>query len=185
MVIVVSLFFLTACGRSPDSQFYLLSPLPPQHHKVKSYKELRIGITQINSPAFTRKPEFIIHHSKNRVELDEFHRWAELLHNNIQEVIVANLMTLLPHALILNTPWDSKFNQSYQLRIDISQFEVDIYGHSVLRADYLIYNADGVSQKGTLYYHRKAPRTTVDALVASMNDNLNRLCVDIAKKLAF
>lgn len=177
------MFFLTACGRSPDSQFYLLSPLPPQH-KTKSYKDLRIGITQINTPSYTRKPEFIIHHSKNQVELEEFHRWAEQLHNNMQEVIVANLMSLLPQAVIINGPWDSKFNPSYQLRIDISQFEVDTLGNSVLRADYLIYSAEGVYHKETRYYHRKATQTNVGALVATMNDNLNRLCVDIAKKFA-
>lgn len=182
--VLLQIFFLVACSHSPESQFYVLNPLPPEKMHSNSYSHLRIGITQINSPSYTMKPEFMVHQSVNRIKLEEFHRWAESLDKNIQRVLEANLMSLLPGAAIINAPWDMKFVPNYQLRIDISQLEVNTNGHSTLRADYIIYSEAGVIKKGTLYYHQKVPHVTVETLVGSMNANLTHLSRDIARVFA-
>ncbi|WP_242604582.1 PqiC family protein [Legionella fairfieldensis] len=183
-VLLVMGLISTGCGRSPDSQFYVLNPIPLSSKTIKHYNQLRIGIVSITSPDYTLKPQVIIHCNAHQVKLEEFHRWAESLDKNIQRVIEANLITLLPGAAIATKPWDLLFKPNYQLQLNISQFDVDIDGNSILRADYLIYSANHLKRKGTLYYHLHVPHATIAALVTSMNANLTHLTQDLAKVFA-
>jgi uncharacterized lipoprotein YmbA len=182
-VVIIGLM-LGSCGRSPDSQFYVLNPIAPQYKMIKSYTHLRIGINEIHGPAYMNKPQLTIHCSAQEVKLEEYHRWVENLNQNTQNVIEANLATLLPGAAFVTAPWDINFKPRYQLQIDILQFAVDIRGNSRLRAEYLIYSNEQVKKKGLLSYHLKTSPPTVANLVASMNTNLNQLTRDLAKVLA-
>ncbi len=174
-------FILSSCGRSPDSEFYMLNPIPVQPKLAKSYRHLQIGVNEIQSPAYMSKPEFIIHCDSHHVKLEEYHRWVENLDRNTQRVIEANLSVLLPGAAIVNPDWDFKFKPTYQLQIDIAQFEVDIAGNSVFRANYYIYSGNKLIKKGTFCYHKKIQEVNVKNLVASMNANLNHFTQDLAK----
>nr|MBA2651186.1 membrane integrity-associated transporter subunit PqiC [Tatlockia sp.] len=175
---------LSSCGRSPDSQFYVLNPISPQSNKLKNYNHLRIGINRIHGPSYLAKPQLVIHCSAHEVKLEEYHRWVETLAHNTQRVIEANLTTLLPGAAFVSEPWDVNFKPQYQLQVDIVQFEVDIYGNSRLSADYLIYSENHLNSKGSLVYHQKVNPPIVANLVASMNMNLTHLTRDLGKVLA-
>lgn len=175
---------LSACGRSPESQFYVLNPISPQQNKLKAYNHLRIGINQIHSPAYMTKPQVMIHCSAQEVKLEEYHRWVENLAKNTQRVIEANLATLLPGAALVSEPWDVSFKPNYRLQVDISQFEVDNRGNSRLSAEYLIYSDNHLQKKGSLVYQRKVTPPTVANLVASMNTNLTLFTRDLAKVLS-
>lgn len=178
-ILLLSLM-LIACGRSTVSQFYVLNPIPFKLNHSKNYSHLRIGISEIDCPAYMCKPQFVMHHSSHRVALEEFHQWAGSLDKNIRRVIETNLSTLLPGAAIVMLPWNPKFKPNYQLQINISQFDVNMDGNSVLRADYFIYSDKQLIKKGTHYYHQKILNVTVEKLVESMNVNLTRLTKDIA-----
>lgn len=182
--LVVIVLLLGACGRSPNSQFYVLNPIAPQQKQAKAYNYLSIGLRDIHGPAYLSKPEVMIHCSAQEVNLEQFHRWVENLDKNTKRVIKANLITLLPGAAFVSEPWDFKLKPSYQLQIDILQFEVDSQGNSVLSANYLIYADSQLKRKGTLVYRRKASNVTVANLVASMNANLNQFSRDLAKVFA-
>lgn len=172
---------LEGCGRSPDSQFYVLSPISYKKRPLAYYSHLRIGIDEIHVPDYLSKPEFIVHTSAHQVKLDEYHRWVEDLDKNTKRVIAANLTMMLPGAALATSPWDIKYKPNYQLQIDMTQFEVDTAGNSILRAEYLIFSNDKLAKQGILYYHQKVPQVNVDALVRSMNQNLNQFTLDLAK----
>lgn len=181
IVIILFGLALLSCGRSKESDFYILNPLPPQQQKAANYA-IQIGLDEINLPHYTEKPQLMIHYSPYQVQLEEYHRWAESLDKNIGRVIEANLSTLLPGAVIESYPWNVKLKPNYHLQIDIFQFEIDYKGDSVLRAEYVIYHHDQLIKKYTVYYHLKLKDSpiTINALVKSMNTNLNHLTLDIA-----
>jgi uncharacterized lipoprotein YmbA len=181
---VVAGSILSACGRSPDSQFYTLNPISHQQKPLKVCKRLSLGIHEIQGPSYLSKPEVMIQQFAQAVKLEEYHRWVDNLKNNTRTVIAANLTTLLPGAVFVSEPWDSKFKPKYQLQIDILQFVVDIQGNSQLAVDYLLYNDSQRKLNGTLVYHQKVPQAKVANLVASMNANLNQFTRDLAKVLA-
>lgn len=179
LILVISLLLL-ACGRSKDSQFYVLNPIPPYKEKVH-YTPIQIGIDEISIPAYLDKPQLMIYHAINQMSLEEYHQWAESSDKNIKRVIETNLSTLLPGAIVENSPWDIKFKPNFHLQIDISEFTININGNSVLRAKYLIYSEEQLIKKEDVYYYIKLPIVTVDNLVRSMNTNLTHLSEDIAR----
>lgn len=184
IVFVFLSVILGGCGRSPDTHFYVLTPLPFHQHQTHHALPILIGIDEIHMPHYLSKPQFMIHTTKNRVELKELDQWAEGLDKNVRMVIEANLTTLLPKAVVTSRPWNVYFKPHYQLQIDIQEFDVDQQGNSVLRADYRIYKGDVLSRNGTLQYHEKISPATVDTLVVSMNANLAHLTHDLARQLS-
>lgn len=174
---------LVACARSPNTNFYVLNPLPHQAVFVKRFENMRIGIDEINIPGYLSKPQFMIYNAENRIEFKEFDQWAEDLDKNIRDVIQTNLSVLLPGSVVASRPWNVNFNPNYQLQVNILEFSVDTNGNSKLRVNYMIYYGDVLTKKGTLSYVKKVARVTVDSLVVSMNANLDNMTKDIAKAL--
>ena len=183
LVVVMGLMIL-ACGRSPEMQFYILNTLPLNKNITHRYHYLQIGIDEINIPAYLEKPQLMIHNSANEVTLEEYHQWAESLDKNIKRVVETNLSTLLPGAVVENSPWDIKFKPNYHLQIDISQFTIDFKGNSILRAEYIIYFEKEIIKKQDVYYCIKLTNVTIENLVGSMNANLTHLTRDIARTFA-
>ena len=181
IIILASGLTLCACGRSKEAQFYMLNPLPPQIVSASHYTYLKIGIDAITTPTFTDKPQLMIYNGLNRVQLEEFHQWAESLDKNIKRVIKTNLNTLIPGVVLEDAPWSLKFTPDYNLQINISEFKIDINGNSNLYANYIIFYKGQIIKKYERFYHVKVSDVTVENLIQSMNSNLNRLSQDIAK----
>ncbi len=123
----------------------------------------------------------MIHCTPHRLKLEEDHQWAEDLDKNISRVIMTNLNTMIPEAIVENSPWEFNFKPQYTLQINIAEFEIDINGNSVLRATYMIYQNNKIIKKRQVYYKIKVPVINIDSLVNSMNINLKSLTADITK----
>jgi len=183
-LILLSVLVLAACGRSKAVQFYILNPLPLPAHSSGKYQHLQIGIDSIETPAYVEKPQIMLYLGRQQVSMEEYHQWAESLDKTIKRVVATNLSTLLPGSVVQNSPWDIQFKPAWHLQITISQFKIDALGNSDLRASYLIYEQERLVVKKERFYHIKTSDLSMDALVSSMNDNLNRLTRDIAHTFA-
>lgn len=181
-VVSVLSLILVSCARSPNPQFYVLQPLP-YTEKGASRHHMRIGINDVNLPAYLSKSSIVVHTAPHEVVLKDFHQWAGALKDNVQRVIMTNLETLIPGAAIASFPWDSHFQPDYQLQINILQFDIYQSGMSVLRVNYLVYSQNQLYKRGVLYYSTKVPVVNVATLVASMNTNLTRFTRDLVKVL--
>lgn len=177
------IMILAACGRSQDTTFYVLNPIPPVNVAKKQYAQLQLGIEEINLPAWLDKPQLMIHTKNNEVSIEEYHQWAESADKNIKQVITTNLSTLLPGAIIKNAPLDVTFKPAWLLHITIDEVTIDNQGNSSLRANYLIYYQEKVLKKQAIYYHATTAKPNVEQLVRSINAHLNHLTTDIAKTL--
>jgi uncharacterized lipoprotein YmbA len=169
-----------ACGRSKEALFYVLNPLPPLKDSKPSYKGLLIGIDEVSIPGYVERPQLMIHYTPYRMKLEEYHQWAEALGKNITRVVETDLSTLLPGAIVESSPWTIAFRPNYHLQMEISQLDIDIYGNSSLRGEYLIYQEEKLIKKRDIYYHRKIPLVNIETLVSSVNANLSCLTQDIA-----
>jgi uncharacterized lipoprotein YmbA len=172
---------LAACGRSKAITFYVLNPIPPSMVHKNPNPNLRIGINTIQTPDYIQKNEIMIHCTPQKLKLEEDYQWAEDLNKNISRVIMANLNTMIPEAVFENSPWNSDFKPKYTLQINITEFEIDISGNSILRAAYLIYRNDEIVLKRQVFYKTNVPMINMDSLVNSMNINIKKLTDDMAK----
>ncbi|HAZ7573560.1 TPA: membrane integrity-associated transporter subunit PqiC [Legionella pneumophila] len=181
VLILLIALTLCDCGRSKETQFYLLTPIPPQKNSRNFYNHLQIGVDEVSTPDYMKKPQLMIHQTPHHLTLEEFNQWAGALDKNITLVLTTNLSTLMPGVVVQASPWDNKFHPDYHLQVMISQFEIDIHGNSILRAEYLIYRKEELIHKGNAYYHIKVPLISIEALVQSMNTNLTHLTEEIAR----
>lgn len=183
IVILMLSVLLAACGKSRQPDFYILNPISAKVGAANRYTTLKIGIEAIRVPSFAEKPQLMIYDSDNRVQLDEYHQWVTSLDKNIKSVIKANFNTLLPGVAMEDAPWDLEFNPDYNVQIDIIDFKIDVRGNSSLRASYVLSSQGNVIKKYARSYHLKIPVVTVEALVKSMNTNLNAFSRDMARSL--
>lgn len=181
LLILLIVLTLCDCGRSKETQFYLLTPIPLQKNSRNSFNHLQIGVDGVSTPDYMKKPQLMIHQTPHHVTLEEFNQWAGALDKNITLVLATNLSTLMPGVVVQISPWDNKFHPDYHLQVMISQFEIDIHGNSILRAEYLIYRKEELIHKGNAYYHTKVPLISIETLVQSMNTNLTHLTEEIAR----
>lgn len=145
------------------------------------YQSLKIGLDEVNTPSYLDKPEIAININSHQMDLQENSQWAEELDKNIKRVIIANLTTMLPGAVVQGAPWEEHFTPNYHLQVTVTELIIDAAGNSSLRAEYLIYSDDHIIKKRDINYHLHTSPATVEALVKTINENLTHLSMDIAK----
>jgi uncharacterized lipoprotein YmbA len=180
ILVCLTSLILISCGRSKQTQFYILNPITLANKPTARYHHLLIGIDSIKTPAYLEKPQIMVYQTNQQVNMEEFNQWAESLDKTIKRIVATNLSTLLPGSIVENSPWNIQFKPTYHLQISLSLFKIDTQGNSDLRASYLIYHNDQLVTKQDRSYHLKAKVINLDAMIQSMNDNLTHLTRDIA-----
>ena len=179
--LILVCLLITACGRSEESKFYALNPIPYKAMKGGKFKNIPIAINAIEGPGYVQQPQLVVRQTPYRLKLEEYQRWAESLNTNIGRVLETNLNTLLPGAIVEVFPWDPKFRPKYSLQVNIIKFEVDSRGRGVLRANYIIYHQDKSLLKNSVSYQRTIKTVTYENIVASMNHLMTRFSRRIAR----
>ena len=132
--ISLNLFLITCvaaaaagCASSP-SRFYTLNSTATGDGAPAANYAVAVGPVSI--PALVDRPQFMVQVATNRVEVDEFNRWAEPLNDNIARVVAGDLAALLGTPQVATAPL-ANFNPAYRVTIDIQRFE-SVRGKSVL-----------------------------------------------------
>ena len=179
---LLCLILLTQCSKSAEPTYYTLTPHHLGANAPKNHHTVRIGIDMVTIPEYLDSPYLRIFTTTNQAQLLELHQWAGAVDVNIGRVIQTNISTYLPNAAIQMAPWDTEFYPDYHLRIDITQFNVDIEGNSILQAIYTIEkNKESVNQYQTTFYEKVAV-VTPSHVVVSMNNQLQKLTQHIAAR---
>jgi uncharacterized lipoprotein YmbA len=84
-----------------------------------------ISIGPVTLPATVDRPQMVVQTGPNQVWIDEFHRWASPLQNDIARVLVENIATLL------GTPRASAFPQSTYRQIYFDLYDFIAYTPNV------------------------------------------------------
>ena len=73
-------------------------------------------------PASVDRPEFVVQVAPNRVELDEFNRWAAPLDDGIARAVAGDLAVLLGTPDVAVAPL-ANFDPAYRVTINVQRFE--------------------------------------------------------------
>lgn len=122
-VSLLAVLMLTACSTTPPTHFYMLEALP--HTARANSQALAIGIVSITLPALLDRKQMVTRLHDNRVQLAEFHQWAEPLKDTLPRVIVKNLAELQPSYVFRAYPWSAYGNVDYRIIIDIDSFAAE------------------------------------------------------------
>jgi uncharacterized lipoprotein YmbA len=176
---VLGMLLSTGCGASAPAKFYTLvtgaasDGLPPATYGVV--------ISDVSVPSVVDRPQFVVQVAPNRVEIDEFNRWAAPLNETIADAVAADLSVRLGTPNVA-TALRVSFDPAYRVTIQVQRFD-SIPGEAVV--------LEAVWAVTTLSTGRTVSEKTVaresvqsddfDALAAAHSRALTKLTEEIAK----
>lgn len=118
---------LAGClGSSPESRFYVLSPMEAPQRAADPRAELSVPgiyLSAIDLPAYLLVPQIVSRSDTNSLELAEFDRWGEPLRDSFLRVVGINLGFLLPASQVTTFPWEQRGPGAYQVTIVVTRFD--------------------------------------------------------------
>jgi uncharacterized lipoprotein YmbA len=184
---------LAGCGSDKPTRLYVLNATAEQPTAMSS-QGLAIGVGPITLPKYLDRPQIVTGVSANQLSQANLDQWGGDLNDNMTRVLATNLSDLLGTQRISFYPWSNRAPLDFQVTMDVSKFETEADGATVLSVFWSIVNpADGT----VLEMHRSTYRDTgnsaanattgtaagtgsYDAAVAAMSRNLGLLSRDIA-----
>lgn len=179
---LLSIAFVAAaaagCASAP-ARFYTLASTASADGAPAARYAVLVG--PVSVPASVDRSEFVVQVAPNRVDVDEFNRWAAPLSDSIARAVAGDLAVLLGTSDVAVAPL-ANFNPAYRVTINVQRFD-SLQNESVLvDAVWAVHpTASGATRSG-----RTVARETVqgggafDALAAAHSRALATVSADIA-----
>lgn len=177
VAILLTAVAAAGCASAP-SRFYTLSSTATAKGQPAANYSVAIGPVTI--PATVDHPQFTVQVEPNRVELEEFNRWAEPLNQNIASVVAGDLAALLGTSQVAAGPL-ANFQPDYLVTIRIQRFD-SVPGQSALvEALWVVRkSAGGSTQNGHTLASEPVADASFDTLAAAHSRALAKVSSDIA-----
>ena len=123
----IALVVLAGCrSTTTPVEFYTLSPMPvvSETDKVAGLGDnIAVGVGPLQIPKIIDRPQIITRIGPNKVEVDEFHRWAGSVYEDFLRAVTMNLAALLQSGLVMAYPWEEYFEPDYRIYMEVHQFD--------------------------------------------------------------
>jgi len=181
-------FLLAACSSTPATQFYKLNSLPSGQQENPAAlpgMDIAIGVGPVELPEFLDRPQIVTRKSQNQLEISEFHRWAASLPRDFSRVVAKNISTLLPTDRVAVYPWEDTFSPTYQVKLDVEQFDGQLGGQVFLRVIWSVLGQEGANELVVRKTLIEEPVLTndYDGLVAAQSNALATLSREIVEEI--
>ena len=166
------------CRASAPSRFYTLDAVATADGAPAATYAVAVG--PVSVPASVDRPQFVVQVAPNRVELDEFNRWAGPLDDGVARAVAGNLATLLGTPRVTTGPL-ADFAPAYRVTIAVQRFDSIPGDAVVVETVWTVRNsADGATRSGRTVAREAVQGTSYDALAAAHSRALAKLSGDIA-----
>ncbi|HEX3345661.1 MAG TPA: PqiC family protein [Polyangiaceae bacterium] len=172
----------SACGSSPPSSFYALSPESgsAQPAPVRTIKLRRPGI-----PGYLDRPEIVKRVADHRLRVTDTDRWAAPLDEMLGRILAQDLEDRLTGSVVFTEDGAITADADVTLEVDVRRFDVDDRGQVELVAEIALEKGDAHTPAGTraVHLHVAPGDGTTSALVAAMSDVLGKLSDEVTGML--
>jgi uncharacterized lipoprotein YmbA len=165
------------CASAP-SRFYTLNATSTAGDAAAFGGAISVG--PVTVPSSVDRPEIVVQVSPNRVDVDEFNRWAAPLGDAIARTVAEDLSKILgtPHVAVFPL---AHFDSTYRVSIDVQRFDSTPGQAAVLQAVWVVHRmSDGESFSGRTDARETPDGPSYDALAAAHSRALAKLADDIA-----
>lgn len=184
-ILIGGLLALTGCAGSEPVHYYVLSASNEVPVRSAALRDVAIGVGPVEMPEYLDRPQIVTRTSQNALNMAEFDRWAESLKDNTIRVLAENLATLLPSQRVSVYPWKRTTPIDYQLMVQITRFDRQEQGESVLAARWRVLDSGGAELLAQTSTYREIPSgPEYAATVAAMNRNLEAFSRDVASRIS-
>jgi uncharacterized protein len=166
------------CSTSAPAQFYTLDPTASPNGAPLAHATVMVGPVSI--PAAVDRPQFVVEAAPNRVEVDEFNRWAAPLSDSIARAVAGDLVVQLGTPEVATAPL-ANFNPAYAVTIEVQRFDSIRGQAALLDAVWTVRRtADGETRSGRTTAREPVQGDGFEALAAAHSHALARMSSDIA-----
>jgi hypothetical protein len=172
-------------GRSQPTRFYLLqsiSGIPAEKTAAQKHEGMHIGVGPVTLPEYVDRPQIVTLVGPHELDLADFDQWSEPLKDSIPRILGENVSVLLATQHIYLYPWTGAANIDYQIEVDVTRFDAERDGTSVLNARWTILAGNSkeilVRKKSVITEESGGPG--YDALAAAESRLLEKLSREIA-----
>lgn len=173
-----SALLLAGCGTTAPSRFYTLDAAATADGAPPTYAS--VGVGPVSIPGAVDRPQLVLQVAPNRVELDEFNRWAAPLDDNIARAVAVDLTVLLGTPDVATMPLVN-FAPTHRVTIDVQRFD-SIQGEAaLLDAVWVVTRtAGGETRSGRTVARNAVEGPEVASLAAAHSRAIAKLSGDIA-----
>ena len=189
MFALISLL-LAGCGGSTQRvEFYTLNPLTGMHAKANTAaidQKLSIGVGPVEIPEILDRPQIVTRSGPNKLNVDEFHRWAGRLDQSVAGVLAENISLLLATDQVAVYPWQADFKPSYRVAMKIRYFEGQWGKDVLLEAIWSVSSQKSQqthTQRKSVINEPLSPEPDYEALVAAHSRAIAQLSREIVKEI--
>jgi uncharacterized protein len=137
----IALVAMTACGRTTQTRFYILSSSLPANSAPKETAvgpRPVVGLRPITLPEQLDRPEIVTRSGANTLALAEFDQWAAPLRDSFPRVLAEDLAVLIPADRVVLFPWAREAGVDYEVIVDVVQFDGALRSDATLVADWTV-----------------------------------------------
>jgi len=175
---VLALALVLGCGSTAPSRFYTLASTATGGGGPVVSTGVIVG--PVSVPAAVDRPEFVVQVAPNRVEVDEFNRWAGPLGEAIARTVANDLAALLGTPDVATAPF-ANFDPLYRVTINVQRFDSVQGEAALLEAVWAVREtAGGKTRSGRTVAREPLAGEGFDAIPAAHSRALAKLSADIA-----
>ncbi len=124
LILAAVLVLLNGCATTPPVEFYTLSPLnAAQTGSFRLPRHIALGVGPAVFPEFLDRPQIVTRTTRNRLDVDEFHRWGGSLQEDFSRILAQNLSRLLGTDRVYVYPSREPLDLTYRVALDVQQFD--------------------------------------------------------------
>ena len=126
LISLAALLFTGCSSSSPKTEFYTLNAISstrPRATMATAGQPVSIGIGPVTIPEVLDRPQIVTRTGPNKLQINEFHRWAGRLDEDFARVVAENISFMMPTEQVAVYPWDVSFKPRYQVILDVQRFE--------------------------------------------------------------
>jgi uncharacterized lipoprotein YmbA len=176
-LIIISLIFLSACGNSPEPDYYTLAPVSGA--AIADIAET-IEIRRPAIPPYLDRPEFVEQENEFRIGIDSEDNWAEPLDKMLARILADDLQQRLPASHVMTEGEFVPDNIRFIVDTNIDHFNEIEDNRTVLEGELVIHD-----KKGPLLpiFIPLKFTASVNSSPRSMTAGLSQLVADAADKI--
>jgi len=169
---------VSGCGTTAPSRFYTLDVTAVADGAAPVSYPIMVG--PVSVPAAVDRPQFVVQAAPNRVDVDEFNRWAAPLNDAVAQVVAGDLVKLLGTPNVAAAPM-ANFDPAYRATIDVQRFDSVPGQAAMLEAVWTVRRtAGGETRSGRTVAREAVQGDGFDALAAAHSRALAKMSGDIA-----
>ncbi|MGB5248525.1 MAG: PqiC family protein [Gammaproteobacteria bacterium] len=182
--------FISVAGcahRSPNVSFYTLTPQAAATGNAVQVadKPVSVIVGPADFPRALRRAQLATRSGPNKIEFDQFNRWAGSLDSDFLGTVGSNLSALLGSNRIAVYPNVPVFAVDYQVSFEVQRFDSDADGLVTLETRWVLQAGDTAAAVyvGQFNDTRMAASTDPSATVAAHSELVAALSQDIAAQI--